>query len=148
MLWKDNNNDNTRRNSETNKYMFIKLSQQVYKGNELLRLYTSKFLKDFLDEKELSFFKFGVDKKDGKTKLYILFSNEAESFYALRNDNKEHKVNVSANKIVDALKTDGIELPFERFKLEEVSEANKVKFGLNKEAHLFEVLIPTTAFKG
>lgn len=147
MIWKDNNKDNTRRNSDTNKYKFIKLSQQDYKGNKLLRIYTSKFLKSYLDEKELSFFKFGIDKKGSEPKLYILFSQEEDGFYALRNAKNEHKVNVSADRIVADLKEDGIVLPLERLRLEEATEEKKVKFGLKAESYLFEVLIPSATTK-
>lgn len=148
MEWKDNKKENIRRNSDTNKYMFFKIARQVYKEKEIIRLSTSKFLKDYLDEKELGFFKFGVDKKGSKVRLFVLFSDEEDTFYALRNAEKKHKVNVSINQIVEDLKEDGIELPFERLKLGEVTEAEKEKLGVYKKSHLFEVQLPTTTSKG
>lgn len=44
---------------------------------------------------------------------------------------------------MDDLKVDGIDLPLERLKIEAVPEADKEKLGVDKEAHLFEVFLPT-----
>lgn len=145
MNWKDNKNDKSRYYGGGNKYMFLKIGKQVYNdtGREFTKLTTSKILKEYLDEHKLGFFKFGVDKKGNKVKLFILFSNEEDTFYGLRNAEGGHKTTVSINQIVDDLKVDGIDLPLERLKLENVPEADKVNLGVDKEAHLFEVILPT-----
>lgn len=145
MNWKDNKNDKSRYYGAGNKYMFLKIGKQVYNdtGREFTKLTTSKILKEYLDEQQLGFFKFGVDKKGNKTKLFILFSNEEDTFYGLRNAEGGHKTTVSINQIVDDLKVDGINLPLERLKIEDVPEADKEKLGVDKEAHLFEVILPT-----